>query len=495
MEIGTKSGSIEQRIDKLIKRKCKEKLLNHFKTFLFIRDQYYIGERVGKKFTIWKYSYFWTGILYFVIKGEIINDHGTEKIRIRVRPNDLGILFTLAYISIISYSLFNKKMKEPKNKRWNHSGTPVLLILLFSAFITCGMGQEKTIVPQDSTAASIIIPHDTVTMGNQANDLKVDVPWVDPLFFIDGQLCQHLRRIFQDKSGNLWFGTNNYGIMRYNGDTLEYFDKNEGQNCSRITGIVEDKEGNVWFGAYGGITRYDGKSFTIFSEKDGLVDKEVWSLIIDSNGIFWIGTTEGVSQFNGEKFTSFPIPKAKVKDTTTTFAYNRISCILEDKNGIIWFGTDGFGICKYDPSAPIGSGGKTFTFITKEDGLCGNNIYDIMEDTKGNIWIGTMFGGISRYDGKSFTNFTRDGVIEGIEVGGLYEDKSGNIWFAAENSGVYRYDGKSFTNFYTKDGLNTNGILCIYKDREARFWFGGWGGLFRYDGKSFFPVTKDGPWQ
>jgi len=117
-----------------------------------------------------------------------------------------------------------------------------------------------------------------------------------------------------------------------------------------------------------------------------------------------------------------------------------------------------------------------------------------MEDSKGNIWIGTFYGGVSRFDGKSFTNFTQDGVISGIEVGGFYEDKTGNIWFAAENFGVYRYDGNSFTNFYTKDGLITNAILSIFEDTEGRFWFGGWGGLFRFDGKSFVSVTKDGPW-
>ncbi|MCB0535322.1 MAG: hypothetical protein KDD14_24155, partial [Saprospiraceae bacterium] len=69
-----------------------------------------------------------------------------------------------------------------------------------------------------------------------------------------------------------------------------------------------------------------------------------------------------------------------------------------------------------------------------------------------------------------------------------------NIWFAAENHGVYRYDGASFTNFNTTDGLNTNGVLCIFEDQQGRFWLGGWGGLFRFDGTSFFSVTKDGPW-
>jgi len=381
--------------------------------------------------------------------------------------------------------------------------TPFLFLLFSFFFLTSCSGQVKTNVRQDSVAESN-------PTANKA--------YVDPFFFIKGQLCQHVRNIFQDKRGHLWFGTNVYGLMRYNGDTLEYFTKADGFAAGRITGIVEDAEGNVWFGAYGGLTKYDpsaelrpgGKIFTNFTEKDGLLNNEIWSLMIDRKGIFWIGTNEGVSQFDGKTFTTFPIPKAQVKDTTTTYGYDRITSIIEDKNGVLWFGTDGFGITQYDPSAELKPGGKTFTHLTKEDGLPDNNVGGFMEDSKGNIWMGTSFGGVSMYDpsatlrpgGKRFNNFTQDGVISGVEVGGFYEDKRGNIWFAAENHGVYRYDpsasltagGKAFTNLYKDEGLITNGILSIFEDKEGRFWFGGWGGLFRYDGQSFVPVTKDGPW-
>jgi ligand-binding sensor domain-containing protein len=108
--------------------------------------------------------------------------------------------------------------------------------------------------------------------------------------------------------------------------------------------------------------------------------------------------------------------------------------------------------------------------------------------------MGTRFGGVSRYDGKSFTNLTINGDIPGGEVWSVYEDKMGNIWFPAEGFGVYRYDGKTFTNFYTDEGLASHAIQSIYEDKQGRLWLGGWKGLFRYDGKSIFPVTKYGPW-
>ena len=371
--------------------------------------------------------------------------------------------------------------------RYCQAGVTIYVMIVFSILmISCNV-QDNNSNARDHDAGSNTVPGEPSANGLQLNNQDAEVPWVDPLFFVDGQFCQHLRKIFQDSKGNLWLGTNVYGLMLYNGDSLEFLAEYKRFDNGRITGIVEDSEGNVWFGQAGGLIKWDGNSFTNFTEEDGLVNNEIWSLKIDSKGIFWIGTTEGLSQFDGRKFTTVLVPKVSVRDTSTNYSYNRITCTLEDRNGTIWIGTDGFGIWKYN--------GNSFQHITTEDGLSDNCIGDLMEDSKGNIWIATMFGGISRYDGRVFTNFTQEGIVEGVEVGALFEDKAGDIWFAAENYGVYRYDGQSFTNLYTKEGLLTNGILCILEDREGRFWFGGWGGLFRYDGKSFVSVSKDGPWE
>lgn len=308
----------------------------------------------------------------------------------------------------------------------------------------------------------------------------------DPLFFIDGQLCQHLRKIYQDRKGNLWFGTNVYDLIMYDGNDLIYIDENEGFSGGRVTGISEDSTGNIWFATGKGLNKYDGKSFTVFTDKNGLENSEIWCMYIDSKGIIWIGHNEGLSRFNGEIFENIDVPKPQVKEPNTIYSANRITGIVEDTEGNLWLGTDGYGICRYD--------GETFVHFTKEDGLCDNTIYDLMFDSKGNIWIGTYWGGVSKYDGEMFTNYTKDGIIKGDEVGGFFEDNNGDIWFGVENNGVYKYDGKHFSHYYKEEGLNAS-ILSIYRDKESRFWFGGWGGLFRYLNDSFSPVTKDGPWE
>lgn len=304
----------------------------------------------------------------------------------------------------------------------------------------------------------------------------------DPLFFIEGQLCQHLRKIFQDSKGNIWFGTNVYGVMLYDGKTLQYFDEKDGFIGGRITAILEDKVGNIWFGTASGLSKYDGQSFSHFTMEKEVWNNEVWSVMIDKQDKIWVGTTESVYIFDGTNFQDFELPKPTIKTSNYIYSQDRIVSILEDENGHIWFGRSGYGICKYD--------GQSFTHFTIKNGLADNVIYEMMFDKKGNLWIGTFFGGVSQYDGETFTNFTKDGIVDGEEVSGFFEDANGDIWFAAENHGVYRYRNNEFTNYYKESNLPTNGILSIYKDIQNRFWFGGWGGLFRFENENFISITK-----
>ncbi len=330
-----------------------------------------------------------------------------------------------------------------------------------------------------------------------------EIPWTDPLFFIDGQLCQHVRKVFRDSRGDLWIGTNVYGLIRYNGDSLIYFDENHGLGAGRITEIIEDQAGNVWFGTAKGLSKYreasdfksDTRLFETFDFDNGLIDEEIWSVLIDDDGLIWVGTINGVYQFDGQKFEKFNLPKASVKDTTSILSFDRVSQIIQDRNGTMWFGTDGFGLTSFKES-------EGFQHFTKENGLPDNNIYSLLEDSRGNIWVGTMYGGLARWNGVDFFKYPFGNPIRGWEIGALYEDSKSQVWLASENHGIYRYNATydSFTNFHKGQGLMSDGVLSIYEDRAGRYWLGGWGGLFRYfpDEKDstrlFSAVTKDGPW-
>jgi ligand-binding sensor domain-containing protein len=80
-----------------------------------------------------------------------------------------------------------------------------------------------------------------------------------------------------DNAGNIWFsggetenGINQSGgIYRYDGKEFSHFTEKDGINNFSVWSILEDKEGNIWFGTRNnGLYRYNAKisAFTSFSE-------------------------------------------------------------------------------------------------------------------------------------------------------------------------------------------------------------------------------------
>ncbi len=365
-----------------------------------------------------------------------------------------------------------------------------LLIFLFILAVSCN-GQDKAHLPGDGSAVPETIPARHMGTTRPSYDS-------DSMFSMGAQVSQYIRRMFQDKAGNLWFGTNDDGVCRYDGESLQYFTPKEGFGGNAVRGIQQDDNGNLWFATDGGVSRYDGKTFTNFTVKDGLPHNEVWSLARDSSGNLWFGTEGGVSRYDGKTFTYFPLPEADLREFPEAFPGPKlVNSIFQDKTGKLWFATNGRGVYYYD--------GKTLSGISEKDGLVNNFVQCIIEDKHGNIWFGTRFGGVSRYDGRSFTSFTVENGLSSNFVWAMLEDKSGNIWFGTIGAGVVRYDGKTFTTYSQQEGLTNTHIQSILEDRNGGLWFGASGGLFRYvgtstgasrrDGKSFINITRNGPWR
>lgn len=305
---------------------------------------------------------------------------------------------------------------------------------------------------------------------------------------LNGMVSEFVRTMHQDKKGNFWFGTNGDGIIRFDGEQLEKLTIAGINPRFRVLEIVEDNVGSLWFGTSEGLVKFDGKAFTTYSKKEGLPgeDAEIWGLTIDKTGRMWVGSIGGVSLFDGEKFLPFSMPDAKVENYKHMLSEQLVFKIIQDRNGTMWFATDGNGIFKYN-------NGK-FTHLTTKNGLVDNNTADMFEDSQGNIWIGTFYGGVSKFDGKTFTNFTKEEMIAGVEAYNFYEDSQGNIWFTAEGFGVYRYDGVNFKQFTTEDGLTSNVTLSILEDKKGQIWFGSWQGLCIYDGEKFMNAKDKERW-
>lgn len=311
------------------------------------------------------------------------------------------------------------------------------------------------------------------------------------------QIDDYVVETFQDSKGNLWFGTLEKGVAKYDGNKLTYLTKEDGLPSNRVTRVIEDDSSNLWFGTGGGISKFDGKSFTNYSEKDGLCSEMVSNLFIDSKGIFWIGTWGGVCKFDGIQFKIFPIPYPKVETKINPDTKDWITSIAEDAEGNIWFGRDGYGASKFN--------GKSFVHFTTKEGLNSNNVQSIVPDNEGNIWIGTRVaekdnadtekqfgqGGLNKYDGEKFIHFPERKGLSENDVYEIYKDLSNDLWFSTRSNGVYKLEKKEFVNYDVPTST-----MSFLQDNEGNIWLGCAGGLYKIDKNGDVKnVTTIGPWK
>jgi ligand-binding sensor domain-containing protein len=354
--------------------------------------------------------------------------------------------------------------------------TKTLLLSFLILFTSC-KGQVKTKRPPEP-----IPPHSgpTVIKNFKAAAIAPD--------FDTTLVSQYIRSIFQDSKGNLWFGTIEEGVVRYDVKTLTYFSHPDGFISNSVFAINEDKKGNLWFGTNQGVYKYDGKTFKNYNQKDGLSQLDISrkSILVDRSGTIWVGTHRGVFRYDpsadnkGEQsFSLFP-----------ALSTINVAGILEDKSGNIWFASAQNGVYRYD--------GKTITPIAEKEGLGENYAGGIAQDKAGNMWF-TMNTGICKYDGKTFTEYTAKDGLGGTEFWGLYIEESGIIWVTARGSttrfdpSVPLTDPKAFTVFTPADGINCC-VQSMYQDKSGRMWWGAGSGLYRFNGDRFYQVKQNGPW-
>ena len=129
----------------------------------------------------------------------------------------------------------------------------------------------------------------------------------------------HIRCIMEDSKGNLWIGNNcggstigGIGVLKYDGKEFIHFTKQhqlrkedtKGNSLDRVFSIGEDASGNIWFGTVeSGVWRYDGNSVKNFTKKDGLDGDLIWIIYKSKTGELWFGGgPNGVYRFTGKSF-------------------------------------------------------------------------------------------------------------------------------------------------------------------------------------------------
>ncbi|MEN9839201.1 MAG: hypothetical protein RL177_680, partial [Bacteroidota bacterium] len=239
--------------------------------------------------------------------------------------------------------------------------------------------------------------------------------------------------VFMDSKGRYWFGSR----VPYVSESLDrpgiHLDTLTGFPVTDVNAITEDRLGNIWFGSLYGAVKYDGTRYRVFTKLDGLSNNDARVFYEDRSGRMWVGTAQGVNLIEGDQATIIHLaqgPNALIEPY--------VRAIHEDVDGVMWFGTYGNGIYRWE-------NGKV-TNIRKEHGLFDNIISHLIEDERGEFWSGSN-SGIFRTSRALLNDFhhkrvnrvksdfygLRDGMNSAETNGGfqpnVIQDGDGNLYF------------------------------------------------------------------
>lgn len=307
-----------------------------------------------------------------------------------------------------------------------------------------------------------------------------------------------VRSFFRDSRDVLWVGTRN-GLNRLNADgTYSRFKMGRGaelQPDHEIRVINEDRDGRIWIGTENGLQRMDENGrFTRFTVRENgklARSQKVFSILSESDRYFWIGTNgSGVFRFDIERKQYQALADIVGADVDVRYLRS-ISTIYKDSRNRIWIGTFGNGLTVLTESNGVYQVRRFEHQLNTPTSLSSDVIYTVHEDRNHVIWVGTN-GGINRFDESSqlFRFFTiADGLPDNY-IYGIQSDSLNRLWISTV-SGLSLYDRTNETNLFQNYSIQ-NGLIAdefklnaTYQDRFGNIYFGNTNGYVKIQPASF----------
>jgi len=220
--------------------------------------------------------------------------------------------------------------------------------------------------------------------------------------------------------------------------------------------------------------------FERISIEQGLSQNSIRCILQDRKGFLWFGTEDGLNKYDGYRFTVY---KNNPNDPNS-LSNDAVNSIYEDQSGVLWIGTERGGLNKLDRKK------EKFTHYKNDpnnpNSLSNNRVFSIYEDRSGVLWIGNSGGGLNKFDRKKekFTHYKNNpnnpNSLSYNAVYSIYEDPDevGRVlWIGTLGGGLNKLDrekeaptGVAFTHYQhdpnNPNSLSDNGVLSIYEDPD-----------------------------
>lgn len=332
--------------------------------------------------------------------------------------------------------------------------------------------------------------------------------------FTEGLTTPYITALLIDANETLWIGTKQ-GLFTFNAELkkiIPYNDKNDEISIYAnlvVSVISQSDNGDIWIGTKDTglivLSKQDKKTaFTHINgngddpSENSLSDYWVSSIIQASSEHVWVSMFGGgidIISITTKKVVERIKHDISISDSLNL---NSVSQLMLDHSGLLWIGTWGGGLNKYDTQQTAFR--KVHYSPTRKTGLSHPDIASMLELQDGRWLIGTAGNGIDLFD----ASFKRIGGIRhkvnqkgSLPLGGissLAQTADGKVWVGIVNHGLYELDISTFklTNYTQMESLKNANIYRITVDHN-NLWIGTRFGAYYFDREAllFSPILDE----
>ncbi len=321
------------------------------------------------------------------------------------------------------------------------------------------------------------VRNQTLTRFKDGKRTDFTLPIEPQKFNSPGYKISSFVKLFEDRSGVLWFSLWRNHLYRLENETIRKIETDE-IATTLILDIAQDEENNIWVGTdTKGVCLLSQEGFKCFDSTSGLSSNSVRGMFLDREGTLWVATDDrGVCRLSKQVITPF--------STAQGLRGKNLYSIFEDRQGAIWLGS-------YGAAAKFEKG--TLKNYGTAEGSIYQNIQSFYEDRESRLWIGA-FEGVQYFKDGKFYDF-KDKLYPQKPSFGVFDieqDENGVLLFAT-TEGLVKYDGQTAKQFTTENGLPGNNVKIILKSRNGGYWIGTYSGIALMNDEKITAYTeKDG---
>ena len=281
--------------------------------------------------------------------------------------------------------------------------------------------------------------------------------------------------LYFDSRGNFWVASTEMGVGLIKEDTVIYLEELDFLSGKDVNYIMESPLGELWFGTNKfGVYVWDQETNRIDSlttENSPLPSNTIWDIYFGSSGLIWISTQSGLAVLDKER-------KEKI--------------ILNQENGLNGFAayqtfeaSDGNKWIASSNGATVVKPDFSSRNISEINGKKLNYVFSISEDVLGRIWLGTERDGVFWYSEEKSMQITRKNGLSSNYVYRLVKDKYGSIWVATDGDGVTIFKDTRFQIFDSNSEYGANEAYGVLKAKKGALWFANSKGLTSFKNEVF----------